>query len=47
VGGLPAQEFLRDGAGGGHVGAEQGHEHAAEFFGGQGLGGQVQVTGPP
>ncbi len=43
MGGLPAQELLGDGAGGGHVGAEQGHEHAAELFGGQGPGGQVQV----
>ena len=43
VGGLPAQELLRDGARSGHVPAEQGHEHAAEFLGGQGPGGQVQV----
>src|SRR5271167_313940 len=28
VGGLPAQELLGNGAGGGHVGAEQVHEHA-------------------
>jgi hypothetical protein len=27
----------------GHVGAEQGYEHAPVFFGGQGLGRQVQV----
>jgi hypothetical protein len=30
--------FLGNGARSGHVGAEQGHEHAAEFFGGQGTG---------
>src|SRR5579859_5537710 len=36
VGGFPAQEFLGDGAGGGHVGAEQGHQHALVFPGGQG-----------
>jgi len=43
VGGLPAQEFLGDGAGGGHVGAEQVHEHALVLRGGQRLGRQVQV----
>ena len=43
VGGLPAQEFLGDGARGGHVGAQQGHQHALVFPGGQGPGGQVQV----
>jgi hypothetical protein len=31
VGGLPAQEFLRDGAGGGHVGAEQRHKFFRHF----------------
>src|SRR5277367_6049543 len=44
VGGLPAQQLLGDGAGGGHVGAEQAHEDAVVFRGGQGPDGQVQVA---
>jgi predicted MFS family arabinose efflux permease len=43
VGGLPAQELLSDGTGGGHIGAEQVHEHALVLRRGQGPGGQVQV----
>src|SRR5258708_9585216 len=38
MGGLPAQEFLGDGAGGGHVGAEQAHEHALVLAGGARIG---------
>src|SRR5258708_23260694 len=34
MGGLPAQEFLGDGAGGGHVGAGPAHEHALVLGGG-------------
>ena len=43
VGGLPAHEFLRDGARGGHVGAEQAHQQTPVLRCRQRPGRQVQV----